>query len=233
MSAPAPAPQAIHFPTGWCATDLGPYRPCEFTYEVYPWESLPALDAGSLDGSFGWLGGPGAPDAPRSGHAEHLSGMEVDLAATGLHLPDDFRTFYGSAGLCGAFDEVSVTACWSDLSGPLKSPAEEGARLVRFLRDQQDCVIWYLYLRPSQEAFVVCSHLDLELAEQEVDEAQMDGFRAAAAESLVQCATTFEEFAYRFVVENELWMHLNTTDPDTALAPHLQEYLNHYTAAAS
>lgn len=231
MSAPAPAP----FPTGWCATDLGSHRPCEFTYEVYPLESLPSLDSGRLDGGFGWLGGPGTPDGPGSGHGEHLAAVEADLAPLGLRLPADFRTFYRSGSLCRAFDEVSVTACWSDLSGALRSPVEEGARLVRFLRDQQDCVIWYLYLRPSGETFVVCSHLDLdmELAEQELNAAQAAEFRAAAAESLVRCASTFEEFAYRFVVENELWMHLNTTNPGVALAPHLQEYLDHYAAAAS
>ncbi|MFG2983656.1 hypothetical protein ACGFYQ_20805 [Streptomyces sp. NPDC048258] len=231
MSAPAPAP--FRFPTGWCATDLGSYRPCEFTYEVYPLESLPSLDAHGLDGGFGWLGGPGATDGPRPGHGEHLAAVEADLAPLGLRLPADFRTFYSSGSLCRAFDEVSVTACWSDLSGPLQSPAEDGARLVRFLRDQQDCVIWYLYLRPSGETFVVCSHLDLELAGQELDEAQAAEFRAAAADSLVRCASTFEEFAYRFVVENELWMHLNTTNPDISLVPHLQEYLDHYAAAAS
>ncbi len=37
-------------------------------------------------------------------------------------------------------------------------PAEPGAFLVRFLRDQQDCVIWYLCLRPPGERFVVRSH---------------------------------------------------------------------------
>jgi hypothetical protein len=54
-----------------------------------------------------------------------------------------------------------VTGCWTDISQPLPSPVEPGAFLVRFLRDQQDCVIWYLYLRPSGETFVVHSHLDL------------------------------------------------------------------------
>ncbi|MEU3778905.1 hypothetical protein AB0F11_38025 [Streptomyces sp. NPDC032472] len=229
MSAPAPA--ALPFATGWCATDLGSYRPCEYTYEVYPLESLPPLDSGRLDGSFAWLAGPAAPDGPQSEHVEQLAGTEAALSAVGLQLPADFRAFYGSGGLCRAFDEVSVTACWSDLSGPLASPAEDGARLVRFLRDQQDCVIWYLYLRPDREAFVVASHLDLELAEEELDEEQRAEFRTAAAGSLLRCATSFEEFAYRFVVENELWMHLNTTTPD-ALAPHLQEYLDHYATAA-
>ncbi|MFG2873678.1 hypothetical protein ACGFYU_01370 [Streptomyces sp. NPDC048337] len=229
-SASAPAP--LRFPTGWCATDLGAHRPCEFTYEVYPLESLPSLDPGTLDGTFRWLSGAGAPDGDAD-HRDDLASVEASLAPLGLRLPADFRTFYGSGSLCRAFDEVSVTACWSDLSGPLQSPAEDGARLIRFLRDQQDCVIWYLYLRPSGETFVVCSHLELEFDGQELNGTEAAEFRAAAADSLVRCASTFEEFAFRFVVENELWMHLNTTNPDATLAPHLQKYLDHYAAAAS
>ncbi|MET9963856.1 hypothetical protein ABZ128_33090 [Streptomyces sp. NPDC006326] len=223
---------SVQFSSGWCASDLGSYRPCEFTYEVYPLESLPPLDSARLDGGFGWLGGADAPDGQPSEHLERLETMEADLAAAGLHLPEDFRTFHGSGHLYGAFDAVSVTACWSDLSGPLPSPAEDGARLIRFLRDQQDCVIWYLYLRPSGETFVVCSHLELESAYEEVEEEHLAAFREAAAASLVRCAGSFEEFAYRFVVENELWIHLNETRKDGTLAPHLQEYLDHYAAAA-
>ncbi|WP_051795362.1 hypothetical protein [Streptomyces sp. NRRL S-87] len=226
---PASTTAPVDLPTGWCATDLGPYRPCGSTYEVYPAEDLPALDPALLDGGFGWLGGPGDR---ASGHAGQLASLEAELAPLGLRLPADFRTFYGSARLCGAFDEVSVTACWSDLSRPLRSPVEDGARLVRFLRDQQDCVLWYLYLRPSGEAFVVCSPADLEYAEG-LDGERAAAFRAAAADSLLRCAGTFQEFACRFVVENELWSYLHESDADGPLAPYLRDYLDRYAASAS
>ncbi|MFI6148738.1 hypothetical protein [Streptomyces sp. NPDC051109] len=197
---------------------------------MYPLDSLPPLDAARLDGGFGWLGGV---DGPGSEHGEHLAAVERDLASVGLALPEDFAAFYGSERLCRSFDEVSVTACWSNLSGPLRSPAEEGARLVRFLRDQQDCVIWYLYLRPSGEAFVVCSPVELESAGWGSDGEPAEEVRVAVASSLMRCAGTFEEFAYRFVVENELWIQLNSAKPDGPLAPRLQSYADHYGAAAS
>ncbi|MFF5448788.1 hypothetical protein [Streptomyces sp. NPDC012888] len=237
MSAAVSDAASVRFPTGWCATDLGRYRPCDSTYEVYPMDGLPSLDAVGLDGRFGWLGGEEtAPSAAPSEHGPHLAALARELTAAGLVLPADFAEFYGSERLCRAFDEVSVTACWSDLSGALRSPAEEGARLVRFLRDQQDCVIWYLYLRPSGEAFVVCSHIELESAwawaDAEADGERVAEFRAAAAGSLIRCADSFEEFAYRFVVENELWMRLNSSGAEGRLAPHLQAYADHYEAAA-
>ncbi|MBZ9593599.1 hypothetical protein K7B06_00585 [Streptomyces erythrochromogenes] len=221
---------SVRFPTGWCATDLGRFRPCDSTYEVYPLDSLPRLDAVGLDGGFGWMDGvSGRP----SEHAAHLAALEGELAAAGLTLPSDFAAFYRDERLCRAFDEVSVTACWTDLSPALRSPAEEGARLVRFLRDQQDCVIWYLYLRPSGEASVVCSHLELESAEAWAAQEGADGFQEVAAGSLIRCAGSFEEFAYRFVVENELWMQLNSADSQGRLAPRLQAYADHYAATVA
>ncbi|WP_229876979.1 hypothetical protein [Streptomyces nojiriensis] len=193
-------------------------------------ESLPPLEAVHLDDGFDWLDGAGGP---RSGHTEHLAATEQELAEAGLALPEGFAAFYGSEHLCRVFDEVSVTACWSHLSGPLHSPVEEGARLVRFLRDQQDCVIWYLYLRPSGEAFVVFSHVELESAGWWAEGEPAEEVRAAVASSLVRCADTFEEFAYRFVVENELWMQANSAGADSPLPPRLRSYADHYTPAAS
>ncbi|MEU9164162.1 hypothetical protein AB0D29_28330 [Streptomyces sp. NPDC048424] len=226
----ADAAASVPFPTGWCATDLGGFRPCASTYDVYPVESLPPLDAARLDGRFDWLGGA---DGPRSEHGEHLAALARELGEAGLALPEGFAAFYGSERLHRAFDEVSVTACWSHLSGPLRSPMEEGARLVRFLRDQQDCVIWYLYLHPCGEAFVVFSHVELESAGWWADGEPTEDVRAAVAASLMRCADTFEEFAYRFVVENELWMRENSTGvADGPLAPRLQEYADHYAPAA-
>ena len=77
-----------------------------------------------------------------------LTGLATDLMASGLVLPQDFVTFQTRSKLYGVLDWVSVTGCWTDISAPLPSPVDPGAFLVRFLRDQKDCVIWYLYLRP-------------------------------------------------------------------------------------
>ncbi|MEV6206705.1 hypothetical protein [Kitasatospora sp. NPDC051914] len=213
----------VSFVDGWCATDLGDHRPCRGTYEWYPYESLPPLAADRFDGGFGWLGGLGPADPER---VALLDGVSAALAGTGMQLPADFTAFHTSARCHGALDEVSVTACWTDVSGPLPSPVEPGARLVRFLRDQQDCVLWYLYLRPSGESFVVASPLDFEDLP-EWDEA--DGAADLSA-AIARCAPTFEEFAYRFWVENRLWFAVHGEGPPSE--PALAEYLAHYTGTA-
>ncbi|AGK78220.1 hypothetical protein AB0N79_18790 [Streptomyces microflavus] len=216
------------FDTAWCATDLGTYRACRHTYERYSLDSLPPLDSDQFTGAFTWLGGAGDP-IPRQ--VRKLNGLAKELSATGLTLPRDFVTFQTSENLYGSLDEVSVTGCWTNLSPPLPSPVEPGAFLVRFFRDQQDCVIWYLYLRPMSEAFVVHSDVDYEFeyeAQRNGEEIQPDLADAQEQRSaILWCAPSFEEFAHRFWIENRIWHAVN--DPDLPrLEPRLQEYVNHY-----
>jgi hypothetical protein len=221
-------PTSVCFDAAWCATDLGEYRACRYTYEQYPYESLPPLDSNRFTGAFQWLGGTRGRDPQQ---AEKLNDLARDLAARGLALPQDFATFQTSANLSGSLDEVSVTGCWTDISQPLPSPVEPGSLLVRFLRDQQDCVIWYLYLRPSGETFVVHSHLDYEYEYEarrdgEKTESDLDDVEAQTA-AILWCAPSFEEFAHRFWIENRLWHALNGGDL-SQIEPRLRDYLRHY-----
>lgn len=222
---------SVGFDSAWCATDLGEYRTCRHTYEYYAYESLPPVDSTQFTGAFQWLGDAGEP-LPEQVTA--INSLAADLTARNLTLPRDFVRFQTDSKLHYALDEVSVTSCWTHVSEPLPSPVEPGAFLVRFLRDQQDCVIWYLYLRPSGEVFVVQSYLDYEYEyearrdgeETETDLDDPEEQRAA----IVWCAPTFEEFAYRFWVENRIWRTLNSDDP-SGLEPRLRDYLNHYAPA--
>ena len=223
------------FGTGWYATDLGDYRPCQYTYQGYDYDTLPALDATRFTGAFRWLGDPGEV-VP--GQVAQLREVQESLAAQGLALPEDFVRFHTSSNLLDSLDEVSVTGCWSSLSAPLPSPVEPGAFLVRFFRDQQDCVLWYLYLRPTGEVFVVVSYLDYEYKYECESEAQDSadaaephsylGDAAAQRAAILWCAPSFEQFAYRFWIENRLWRALNGDEEDEPIDPEMQAYLDHY-----
>ncbi|WP_424569005.1 hypothetical protein [Streptomyces sp. CH-036] len=219
---------SVDFDAAWCATGLGKYRACRYTYEEYSPDSLPPLDSSHFTGAFPWLGEAGDL-IPRQ--VIELNGLARDLAAKGLTLPRDFVTFQTTENFYGSLDEVSVTGCWTNLSDPLPSPVEPGAFLVRFFRDQQDCVIWYLYLRPTNEAFVVYSALDYEFeyeARRDGEETQTDLEDAEQQRAeILWCAPSFEEFAHRFWIENRLWRAVNDGE-SPVLEPRLQDYLNHY-----
>jgi hypothetical protein len=220
----------VRFPATWCAPGLGRYRPCRATYERYPYDSLPALDEQHFTGSHRWFADPGAVTAE---HTANMDALRLALSELGLALPQDFITFQTHSGLRRALDDVSVTGCWTDVSRPMASPVEPGAYLVRFLRDQQDSAIWYLYLRPEGEVFVVHSydlarHLDyLDPAEgwDPDDEAPELSLEALTGE-IFWCAPSFEEFAYRFWIENRLWHALHDDDNDLDVAQ--RRYLDHY-----
>ena len=102
---------------------------------------------------------------------------------------------------------------------------------MRFLRDQQDCVLWYLYLRSSEETFVVHSYLDYEYEYEarrngEQTQTDLDDAQEQSA-GIMWCAPSFEEFAYRFWIENRLWRGVRGGDL-SQLEPQLRDYLRYY-----
>jgi hypothetical protein len=176
---------SVEFRAFWCGTDLGEYRPCASTYELYPDSSIPSLDDAVFTGSYSWFGDPGPTDPVT---VSKIADLHRHLSPVNLTLPPDCVTFHTHTLFAQSLEAVSVTACWSDLAEqPLPSPVEPGAFLVRFLRDQQDCVTWYLYLRPASETFVVHSFAEHSYEDDAHDE-QIDA-------EIYWCAPSLEQFA--------------------------------------
>jgi hypothetical protein len=102
------------------------------------------VDPGRLTGEFDWLGPRGRVASER---VAALREVTERLDPLGLSLPSDFGTYFTSEGLVAALH--ARTSCAGDLFGPIPSPVEAEAHLIRYFRDQQDCVEWYIYLRPG------------------------------------------------------------------------------------
>ncbi|MER6678524.1 hypothetical protein [Streptomyces sp. NPDC000983] len=219
---------SIHFEAGWYGSDLDGHR--SGPHDRHSLDSLPPLGNQRFKGSFDWLGGPSGTSVK---HLAELGAVTEELDRQGLSLPQDFITYYSSANLQDILGDPSLTCCWSSLSPPIPSPVEPGAFLVRFFRDQQDCVLWYFYLRPGSPAFIVHSHLEYEY-EYEAHRSggefngnsDIDDFDEQL-EALQYCAPTFEEWAYRFWIENRIHEGVESGD-DPSLSKAQQAYLNHY-----
>lgn len=205
----------MDFPRAWFGTDIGEYRPCRGTYEYYPYSSLPPLDGVRLSGRFEWLGTPGGPHARNRAQVDT---MEAALAPLGLTLPDDFVAFRTDANYRHALDDISVTACFSDVAGPVPSPVEPGAAMVRVLSDQQYCSSWYLYLRPAEQ-FIVFDVVDDTVDDDDEESIFLN-------KKFSRCADSFEEFAYRFWLENRLWHELHGREREP-LPAELAAYVAH------
>ncbi|GAA1680361.1 hypothetical protein GCM10009765_31970 [Fodinicola feengrottensis] len=243
---------------GWVGTDLGKFRACDGTYQLYSYDELPPLDESLFSGAYEWLGTPadepmaittGVQLAPvevvvslngetnddlmdewdrrykreqellAQAPAQHpvvLAELVSSLTELGFTLPAAFTTFLGNEKLLSGVS--SCTCCtWDIPAKPSPSPLADGAYLVRFMRDSQDLLFWYLHLDQENPPFVVVSSFNFETA------ADLDP--EEALDQLWFCGPEFEEFLYRFWIENEIWF---ATNEEKKLTPTQLAYVEHY-----
>ncbi|WAS90643.1 hypothetical protein [Nannocystis punicea] len=225
------------------------------TYGEYPLAKLPRI-AVPLRGTFAWLppsadgglayadrreyepvatteglspeqallqaifGPPPEPAPPRPGW-EPLTQLAVDASAVGLAVPPEMIAFLSRPEL---FERVpTCTACYLELSRRLLPAPVRDRRLIRFLNDQQCSVLWYVMLAPDGGHSIVAAYPRWKNRRREVtaeldDEITPTGF--------VRCASSFEEFIYRFWIENSIWYaeHRNPSRPPT---PEQAAYAEH------
>jgi hypothetical protein len=221
-------PQLTPFRPGWYAFDLGRYRPCDSTYCLYPYASVPPVPA--PDESLAWLGPlDERTDQQMQIHRDRqvASGKLDQIVASarrlGLTLPPSFLRLMGSPELQDRIP--SCTACYFSLADDIiLCPGSEQGYIVRFLNDQQEVLLWYLYLTPSGEQRVLVSPFMLdEVAQQGPMNEQA---RQAVIDNTFECAPNFAEFIYRYWLENVIWFKLN--DQSAPLTTEEQAYVAHY-----
>lgn len=238
---------SVPFAWGWVAFDLGEVRPCDATYCLYPYEDLPPIP--TPDGTLGWLGQPGwlelPDDSPDQREARQRRSTKArdqvrDLATQaeqlGLRLPTAFMRLMAAPELYTRIPEYA--GCWFNLFEAQLDPCpgSDDAFVVRFLNDQQDCTLWYLYLtRHGAEAVLAVrdpypdapSNYLEQLARPDEDGPLTDQQRQAVLASTYACAPSFEVFVYRWWLEATIYMKLNGFDnaPLTEVEHH---YLAHY-----
>jgi hypothetical protein len=218
------------FRTGWWSFDLGRYRPCDSTYCFWPAESLPPLRP--LDGTLLWLGPldpSGDPELARrtAEKRRQLAVVQAEAARLGLRLPDAYLRLMAAPELQDRIP--SCTACEFDVPDAIVSaPGSERGFVVRFLNDQQDVLLWYLYLAPGGEERVLCSPYDLEDVATWNDGAGPDPHeRVRVIANTVLVAPSFEAFIYRFWLENVLWLKVHERG-GADFSDEERAYLAHY-----
>jgi hypothetical protein len=213
-------------PRVWWSVDLPGYREHPrrpATYSPFEASELPAIER-VLDDHLLWLAdeqpveqsiGAEQPGRATEATAGNLTRL---LAGAPLALPSAFQSLIAERALQ---DRVrSCTDCYLDLGEYVVSAGAEGT-LIHFLSDSQWVLHWLLYVDSEDEAVVV-TQTALGLFDDSPTPTVFDPARTAAA----VCADTFNEFLWRFWIENEIWWSLaHTTTP---LTPEQQRYLAHY-----
>jgi hypothetical protein len=194
-------PPGAPFPIGWYGQGLGEFRPGRSTYECYPPEELPSIRV-PLTGTFDWL--QAAPEHSRSVAPNPewtATALNRLLAATPAGLPREFVAFFRSPSLWRRIR--SCTDCYLRLDSAAVGIRDGSGALIRFLSDAQDCKHWHLWLSPSGTRHSVVATYRFTGSEH----AHLkDGL--PHPRDITTCAGSFEEFVYRFWLENELWFAL-------------------------
>lgn len=218
------------FPSGWWSFGLKPYRPCDSTYCLFPYESLPPLP--EPDSSLSWL-----HPLPREVEREmsiHWNSwavrgrledtIAIDARRLGLALPDVFVLLMSYPELQDRIP--SCTACTFGLPDRiLPCPGADSAYVVPFLCDQQGLFTWCLYLtaRGDQGVVTVPSRVTGIL----YGGTDGDAAEAAFVRETRVCAPTFASFIYRFWLENTIGFKLFGFD-HTPLTDIERRYVEHY-----
>jgi hypothetical protein len=225
------------FQYGWWSFDLGKYRPCDGTYCFFEYDSLPPIPEAQFTGKLDWLG-PLEQDidtvmqayrnaaGTAQGVKPGLQKIVTSAHALGLTLPEAYVRLMSSLDLQDRIP--SCTACEFRVAKEIvPCPASQNGYIIPFLNDQQDVLLWYLYLTPKGEECVLVSPYALE----EIKLAGMDAERAekwrqAILNNTRVCAPSLEAFVYRFWLENVLWFNAN--EGEGSLTEDQQRYLAHY-----
>lgn len=201
-------PEDSPFPRAWWGTSLDnvgldDVRQDVGTYGRYDFTRLPSVPV-EIHGNLTWLAAaaaydPNIGDGKADENAEAITALRELSRRLGIQLPPLFTTFMETPSLQARVR--SNTDSYLDLSPtPVPSPVGEG-HLVRFLADSQGCIFWYLYLPPGGADHAVVASPDYYGPEDEEwpDEEPSD------PSELVFCAGSFEEFLWRFWIENGIW----------------------------
>ncbi len=223
--------------TGWLHVDLPPVRYYQKhrTYNFFSYEELPPITR-KLDEHFDWLrnepafadGADGllAEGCYGDGSKPDLGKLNKIIELTDVKLPDSFVEFILSPDLHQRIR--SCTDCYLDVADyPIRTIGQFEGQLIHFLSDSQWCLHWYLFVSKVGSQFVITSPnaygFDYGDANQ-VMEIDLE-----AEDEIWFCAPSFNDFIYRFWLENEVWFRVVwDKQPLASLEADCKAYVEYY-----
>jgi uncharacterized protein (TIGR02996 family) len=216
------------FDFAWWGTGIGPARESGSTYERFQYHDQPPLPVETFEGTFAWL----RESEPQSswGAGPKWKAFCAEKRQQGYFVPDEFERFLSDKDL-----PERIKSCTdnyfehppdptADDSAP--SAEWEDGLFVSFYADSQYCVLWGILLprEPGRYAPILAGPPD----------ALFPGIWGEAAEGEaydpgepVLAASQFEQFVFRWWIENEIWYATVWDDSRRPLTPMEQAYVDH------
>lgn len=214
------------FEFAWWGTEIEPARASASTYERFRYQDQPSLPVQLFDGSFSWL----TASESRSSHdqASTWKAFCEEQRRRGLFVPREFERFMADSELPGRIQsctdnyfELPPNAT-SELRGP-SSEWDEGL-FVGFYADSQYCLLWGILLprEPGRYAPILAGPPDVLFPD--LDLANGDDEPVGKP---VLAASQFEQFIFRWWIENEIWYATRWEESRWELTPMEQAYIDH------
>ncbi len=198
----------IPLPKSWIFSDIKGIREKDYsaTYYHFEYDKLPVIPNHiELDDKFGWLEPfPQYFTEEQWGKIYNFGGklevLQEEAKQKGLSIPQSFINFMSKSNLIKKIR--SNTSCVFDLSDYIEEiPNTNGIYFLKFLSDSQFCCHWYLCLDKEGHYFIGNSHKHYR-SKSEYNEDYGDEYKDYIGKF---CSYTFNEFIYRFWIENEIW----------------------------
>ncbi|MDT8401319.1 MAG: hypothetical protein RQ743_06470 [Bacteroidales bacterium] len=195
-------PNKYLFPEGWIPVGMGEPWDVFGTYGRIPFNLLPPVASGLSDNEFEWL-----PELDENlekfammedlGHT--FNSLRDSTKSKGIALPKSFLVFFESPYHQNCM--ISVTDCYFELSDQIvEIPGGQSGYLIRFMNDSQGVMHWYLYIDEENNHRVAATNWMLD------SEYPIGKSLESKLEDVIICANSFEEFIYRFWIENKIWI---------------------------
>jgi uncharacterized protein (TIGR02996 family) len=214
----------------WWGTGIGPAREADGTYERFLYHDQPPIPVETLDGTFHWLNAS-RPQYPYT-QGPSWKAFCAEKRAEGYFVPIEFEDFLSDTDLPARIqsctDNYFERAPSSAVAHPAPSAVLDDGLLVTFYADSQYCVLWAILLpkEPGRYAPIFAGPPDalfpsVSGADVEEGEAVYDPGKPVLA------ASQFEQFVYRWWIENEIWYATIWDESRRPLTPTEQAYLDH------
>ncbi|MEZ4883237.1 MAG: hypothetical protein R3E32_00780 [Chitinophagales bacterium] len=210
--------EEIPFEKVWWFSDIEGVRELDYAATYYPfsYEELPPIPQ-NLDDEFNWMRKHPLHHNFTFNFQDQLKRLQKEAIEKGLTLPKAFLYFMSNPSLINRMR--SNTDCYFELGDFIEEiPNTEGLHFLHFLSDSQYCLLWFLCLDKHGNHCIVASGNEYC--------SQAESREIYPYETSYYCAPTFNEFIYRFWLENEIWYKISWENAE--LNDVEKKYVNYY-----
>jgi uncharacterized protein (TIGR02996 family) len=216
------------FEFAWWGTNIGPAREADGTYERFQYHDQPPLPVETLDGTFAWLRNSEAQSSYR--HGPRWRAYCAEKREQGYFVPVEFERFLSDGDLPARIKSCTDNYFESppDPTAHHSAPSAEwqDGLFVTFYADSQYCVLWGILLprEPGRYAPILAGPPEALFPEgwNGANEGEVDG-----PGKPVLAASQFEQFVFRWWIENEIWYATVWDESLRPLTTMEQAYIDH------